>query len=144
MNPLAFRNRERMRTRGWAGEEPVEEFALFHGKLTFRSIREAMDSLAAGEDVAFALKIHGICACHIMRTNLVQQKIGMHLFSNLAVRRMTRGVEAMNVPDIAQSLDTGFSLGKVLKILHEAGLIEWYTVELGDVNNAISELKKKG
>jgi hypothetical protein len=32
----------------------------------------------------------------------------------------------------------------VLKILHEAGLIEWYTVELGDVNNAISELKKKG
>jgi hypothetical protein len=74
----------------------------------------------------------------------VQQKIGMHMFTNLAIRRMTRGVEVLNVPDIADSLSTNFSIGKVLKILHDSGLIEWYTVELSDVEQAISDLKSKG
>ena len=143
MNPLTYRNRERMRER-FRNHEDAEEFSNFHGQLTFSGIRDAMDSLNSGDEVGFAIKMNGICSTHLLRSNLVQQKIGMHLFTNLAIRRMTRGVEAMNVPDIAQSLDTGFSLGKVLKILHEAGLIEWYTVELDDVNNAISELKKKG
>lgn len=143
MNPLTFRNRERMRER-FRNHEDAEEFANFHGQLTFSGIKDAMDSLSSGDEVGFAIKMNGICSSHLMRSNLVQQKIGMHLFTNFAIRRMTRGVEAMNVPDIAQSLDTGFPFGKVLKILYEAGLIEWYTVETEDVYNAISELKKKG
>ena len=142
MNPLAFRIRERMRER-FHRQEDAEEFSKFHGNLTFGAIREAMDSLVNGEDATFALQIHGICATHIKRTELVQQKIGMHLFSNLATRRMTRDVEAMNVPDISQSLNTGFSLGKVLHILHKAGLIEWYSVEAEDVYQAISELRRE-
>jgi hypothetical protein len=77
-----------------------------------------------------------------MRTSITQQKIGMHLLSNLAVRRMTRGVEAVPVPDVAYQLSTGFSMGKVLQIMHDAGIIEWYTVEVGAVEKAIAELKK--
>jgi len=143
MNPLTFRHRERMRGR-FRDREDAEEISIFHGQLTFQAIREAMDSLKGQNAVGFALGINGICSSHIMRSNLLQQKIGMHLFTNLAIRRRTRGVEAMNVPDIADALSTSFSLGKVLKILYEAGLIEWYTVEKDDVHQTISDLKSRG
>ena len=140
MNPLTFRNRERMREL-FRSHEDAEEFANFHGQLTFGGIRDAMDSLNQGNETNFAIQINGICSSHVMRSNLVQQKIGMHLFTNLAIRRMTRGVEAMNVPDIGHALATSFSLGKVLKILHKAGLIEWYTVDVSDVYETISDLQ---
>ena len=143
MNPLTSRHRERMNER-YKGRDDAEEISRFHGQLTFQAIREAMDSLKNQNAVRFALGINGICSSHIMRSNLVQQKIGMHMFTNLAIRRMTRGVEVLNVPDIADSLSTNFSIGKVLKILHDSGLIEWYTVELSDVEQAISDLKSKG
>ena len=142
MNPLVSMHRDRMRERFRQHENP-DEFARFHGELTFGAIRKAMEGLNSGDQIKFAFMINGICSAHIMRSSIMQQKIGMHLFSNLAVRMMTRGVEAVNVPDIAQPLATGFGFGKVLEILYNAGLIEWYTVELDDVNNAISELKKK-
>jgi hypothetical protein len=142
MNPLAEAHRKRMRGRFRDAEDP-EEFAFFHGELTFKAIRDAMNALKNGEEVKFALFIHGLCAHHMMRTSITQQKIGMHLFSNLAVRRMMRGVEAIPVPDIAQELATGFSMGKVLQILYDAGLIEWYTVEVKEVEEAISILKNR-
>ena len=124
--------------------DDAEEFAFYHGELTFKAIRNAMNALNNGNEAQFALLVNGLCAHHMMRTSITQQKIGMHLLSNLAVRRMTRGVEAVPVPDVAYQLSTGFSMGKVLQIMHDAGLIEWYTVEVGAVEKAIAELKKSG
>ena len=54
---------------------------------------------------------------------------------------MTRGVEALPLPDIAQELDTGFGMSRVLSILHDAELIDWYTVEIEHVNNALKNIK---
>jgi|APSaa5957512493_1039668.scaffolds.fasta_scaffold14230_2 hypothetical protein len=143
MNPLAESHRRRMRDR-FRDADDAEEFAFYHGELTFKAIRNAMNALNNGNEAQFALLVNGLCAHHMMRTSITQQKIGMHLLSNLAVRRMTRGVEAVPVPDVAYQLSTGFSMGKVLQIMHDAGLIEWYTVEVGAVEKAIAELKKSG
>ena len=142
MNPLGVKHRNRLnqRFRG-VTEVDVEEFAFFHGELTFKILRDAMRALKSGEEIKFALIIHGLCANHIMRTSVNQRKIGMHLFSNLAVRRLTRGVTAIPVPDTAQELGTGFKMGPVLQILHDAGLIEWYTVGTKTVDDAISRMK---
>jgi len=144
INPIAFQNRERIsqRYREFAeGEEDIEEYANFHGKLTFSAIKDAIDSLNEFRYADFILKIQGICASHLMRTNMLQQKIGMHLFSNLAFRKISRGVEAIPVCDIAQELDTGFGLSRVLEILRKADLIDWYTVEIEHVNNALKNIK---
>ncbi len=140
MNPLAKSHRRRMRERFRDADE-AEEFAFYHGELTFKAIRDAMDALNGGREGQFALMINGLCSHHMMRTSITQQKIGMHLLSNLAVRRMTRGVEAVPVPDVAYQLATGFSMGKVLQIMHDAGLIEWYTVDVAVVEEAVAELK---
>ncbi len=140
MNPLGVQHRNRMNDR-YRGAKDAEEFAFFHGELTFKILRDAMRALKMGEEIKFALFIHGLCANHIMRTSVNQQKIGMHLFSNLAVRRLTRGVAAIPVPDISQDLGTGFKMGPVLQILHDAGLIEWYTVGTKTVDDAISRIK---
>jgi len=140
MNPLAKTHRRRMRDR-FRNADDAEEFAFYHGELTFKAIRDAMDALNDGREGQFALMINGICSHHMMRTSITQQKIGMHLLSNLAVRRMTRGVEAVPVPDVAYQLATGFSMGKVLQIMHDAGLIEWYTVDVAKVEEAVAELK---
>ena len=143
MNPLVSMHRGRMRER-FHDHEDAREFARFHGELTFGAIRQAIDALNSGDQVKFAFMINGICSSHLMRISIMQQKIGMHLFSNLAVRAMTRSVEAVNVPDIAQQLSTGFSFGKVLEILYNAGLIEWFTVEHSHVEQAISNMKTRG
>ncbi len=144
MSPLANRNRERMRERyreHGKNDKDAEEYAKFHGQLTFSIIKTAMDALKNDKYAEFILIIQGLCANHIMRTQLKQQKIGMHLFSNLAIRKLTRGVVAIPLPDIAQELSTGFGLSRVLSILHEAELIDWYTVNLEDVNNALTNIK---
>jgi len=109
--------------------------------LTFSIIKTAMEALKEDKYAEFILIIQGLCSNHIMRTQLSQQKIGMHLFSNLAIRRLTRGVEALPLPDIAQELDTGFGMSRVLSILYDAGLIDWYTVEIEHVNNALKNIK---
>tara|TARA_B100000575_G_scaffold41664_1_gene29203 strand:+ start:5430 stop:6548 length:1119 start_codon:yes stop_codon:yes gene_type:complete len=140
-NPLSMAHRRRMRGR-FRDADDAEEFAFFHGELTFKIIRDAMDALDNGEEAKFALIIHGLCSHHMMRTSITQQKIGMHLLSNLAVRKMSRGVVAVPVPDIAQQLATGFSMGKVMQIMHDAGLIEWYTVEVDIVEEALTKLNQ--
>ena len=145
MSPLANRNRERMRRQyrkhGKNEDKHPEEYAKYHGELTFSIIKTAMDSLKEDKYAEFILIIQGLCANHIMRTQLSQQKIGMHLFSNLAIRKLTRGVTAIPVPDIAQELSTGFGLSRVLSILHSAELIDWYTIDLEHVNNALTDIK---
>lgn len=146
MSPLAYRNRERMRERYREHGKDVtkrnaEEYARFHGQLTFSIIKTAMEALKKDKYAEFILIIQGLCANHIMRTQLSQQKIGMHLFSNLAIRKLTRGVDALPLPDIAQELDTGFGMSRVLSILYDAELIDWYTVEIEHVNNALKNIK---
>ena len=146
MSPLAHRNRERMRDRyrehgKEENKKNADEYAKFHGELTFSIIKTAMEALKEDKYAEFILIIQGLCSNHIMRTQLSQQKIGMHLFSNLAIRRLTRGVEALPLPDIAQELDTGFGMSRVLSILYDAGLIDWYTVEIEHVNNALKNIK---
>ena len=75
-----------------------------------------------------------------MRTVVTQQKIGLHLISNLAIRKQTRGVGAQNAPDIAYHLDTAFHLAKILHILQRSKLIDWYTVEKEIVDEACDSL----
>ena len=143
MSPLAYRNRERMRERyreHGKNEQDAEEYSKFHGQLTFSIIKTAMKALENDKYAEFILIIQGLCANHIMRTQLSQQKIGMHLFSNLAIRKLTRGVSAIPLPDIAQELSTGFGLSRVLSILHSAELIDWYTVDVEHVNNALTNI----
>lgn len=132
-NPLALLHRKRLKvlykSQAEWNEDVVEEISKFHGKLTMKLINRAMVSLSRGDIVDFALRIHGVCAFHVMRTVVTQQKIGLHLISNLAIRKQTRGVGAQNVPDIAYHLATAFHLAKVMHILQRSKLIDWYTVE---------------
>ena len=143
-NPIAVRYRERMRDIYGGMGDSAKEFKNFHGKLTFEMIRKATSELSKGNIANFLWQIHGICAGHVMREGgLIQQKIGLHLVTNLAIRKITRGVGCLPVPDLAYVLDTGFSLGSVLKILHDAGLIDWYTVDAERVSEAIAEIKSR-
>lgn len=144
VNPLVIRHRKMMvEEYGSKDPEDVDEYARYHGELTFSLIRKAIITLDQGNYSEFILMIHGLCAHHIMRTSLMQQKIGMHLVTNLAIRDMTRDVGALPVPDIAQDLKTGFSFGRVLSILYRSKIIEWYTVDADIVHNAISDLKSR-
>ena len=132
-NPLALKHYQRLqrlnKSQAEWNEDEVEEISKFHGKLTMKLINRAMASLSRGEIADFAIRIHGVCAFHVMRTVVTQQKIGLHLISNLAIRKQTRGVGAQNVPDIAYHLATAFHLAKILHILQRSKLIDWYTVE---------------
>ena len=112
-NPIAVRNRKRMREIYGTMGESAKEFKNFHGKLTFEMIRIATRDLSRGNIADFLFQIHGICAGHVMREGgLIQQKIGLHLVTNLAIRKITRGVGCIPIPDLAHVLETGFSLGR--------------------------------
>ena len=142
-NPIAVDHRKRMKD-GWDTMEEHGPFHEYHGSLTFEVIRKATADLSKGKISDFLWAVHGLCAYHVMREEgLIQHKIGLHLVTNLAIRRKTREVGCLPVPDIAKSLDTSFNLGPVLKILHDAGLIDWYTVDVKIVDSAIAELQNK-
>jgi hypothetical protein len=121
-------------------DEELEELSKSHGKITLECIKKAIIQLKRGRYAEFAVAMHGVCAYHIMRTSVIQQKIGLHLLTNLAIRKETRLVGAQNVPDIASSLATSFPLGKVLGILHKSKLIDWYTVDKDIVDEALKGL----
>lgn len=143
-NPIAVEYRKKMRVINRESGNQAKEFAEYHGTLTFKVIREAMGKLSRGKISDFLWEIHGICAGHILREEaLIQHKIGLHLVSNLATRKSSRGVGGIPVPDLAHAIDTGFSFGSVLKILHDAGLIDWYTVDAERVTEAIAEIKSR-
>jgi hypothetical protein len=143
-NPLALLHRKRLqekfRNYGDEGEWEPREIANFHGQLTMDLIQQAMVLLGQGKYVEFAIRIHGVCAAHVMRTVVTQQKIGLHLISNLAIRKQTRDVDAQNVPDIAYHLSTGFHLAKVLHILQRTKLIDWVAVDKEIVDKAREEI----
>jgi hypothetical protein len=127
------------------GDEDPGELANDHGKITLQILGEAIKGLR-GQDAdrfaRFAIKIHGLCAFHIVRTDTMQQKIGLHLFSNLVSKRTTRDVGGTNVPDIAKQLKTGFSLARVLSILADKNhkIIDWSTAEKETVDEIVNEL----
>jgi hypothetical protein len=143
-NPLALMHQTLMYAKRRGDDDPGE-LANNHGKITLQILGEAIKSLR-GKDpdrfARFAIKIHGLCAFHIVRTEIVQQKIGLHLFSNLVAKRTTRGVGGINVPDVAKQLKTGFSLARVLSIMADKNhkIIDWSTAEKEIVDEIVNEL----
>ena len=138
-NPLALLHKQQMNYL-YSRMTEAEEIRDFHGKLNMELIKRAMVKLGRGRTADFAISIHGLCAHHVMRTVALQQKIGLHLTSNLAIRRETRGVGAQNVPDIAGHLKTGFPLAKILHILNRSKVIDWYTIDKDVVDAEMSRL----
>jgi len=144
-NPFAVIHQKSLFAK-FRGVEDPEELSKEHGKLTLEVLGDALKCLRKRDDhdrfANFAIKIHGMCAFHIVRTDQIQQKIGLHLFSNLVARKMSRDVGGSNVPDIAKQLKTGFGLAKVLKILSDKNhkIIQWNAVEKEIVDNIVNDL----
>ena len=124
------------------GEEEPQELQKSYGKTILQKmLREQL--VRAGQSGKFGpliLFIHSVCSHHLMRSNVSQQKIGLHLISMLGMRLQLRNVGALNVPDLAASLKTSFKLGAVLKILRDSKLISWNFFELTTVNSEIKHL----
>jgi hypothetical protein len=143
-NPLALMHQSLMYAKRRGDEDPGE-LANDHGKITLQILGEAIKGLRGQDEdrfARFAIKIHGLCAFHIVRTDIMQQKIGLHLFSNLVAKRTTRDVGGTNVPDIAKQLKTGFSLARVLSIMADKNhkIIDWSTAEKETVDEIVNEL----
>ena len=94
----------------------------------------------SGDFGPLILFIHSVCSHYLMRGNVSQQKIGLHLISMLGMRLQLRNVGALNVPDLAATLRTSFPLGSVLKILRDSKLISWNYFELTNVNAEVERL----
>jgi len=144
-NPFAINHQKSLFAK-FSGVEDPEELSKFHGSLTLGVLGDALKSLRGDNPdrfANFAIKIHGMCAFHIVRTDIIQQKIGLHLFSNLVARKMSRDVGGSNVPDIAKNLKTGFGLAKVLNILADKNhkVIQWNSVEKEIVDKIVDGLK---
>jgi hypothetical protein len=143
-NPLALMHQSLMYAKRQGDEDPGE-LANDHGKITLQILGDAIKGLRGVDPdrfAHFAVKIHGLCAFHIVRTEIGQQKIGLHLFSNLVAKRMTREVGGTNVPDIAKQLKTEFSLARVLSILVDKDhkIIDWSTAEKEIVDKIVDEI----
>jgi hypothetical protein len=144
-NPFALRHQQLVYALRRADIDPGE-LAQDHGKITLQLLGKALKELKNIKDpdrfAKFVITIHGMCAYHIVRTNQHQQKIGLHLFSNLAARKISRGVNGSNVPDISKHLKTHFSLAKVLSIMadKEHKIIDWYSVEKETVDEIVKDL----
>lgn len=143
-NPLALMHQSVMYAKRKGDEDPGE-LANDHGKITLQILGEAIKGLRGHDQnrfAHFAIKIHGLCAFHIVRTDIVQQKIGLHLFSNLVAKRTTRDVGGTNVPDIAKQLKTGFSLARVLSVMMDKNhkIIDWVTAEKETVDEIVNEI----
>jgi len=141
VNSNVERVRERIRTlnlaRGGAGGggAPAENIL---GELCLRVISEALDELAKGNHVEFAMRMHGLTGYMAVRRQVVVQKVGMHLIASIFVRKETRGVGGLLVVDIANSLGTQFSIGKALKVLRSYGIISWSAIPVALVDTALA------
>lgn len=144
-NPFALRHQQLIYTMRRVDIDPGE-LAQDHGKITLQLFGKAIKALRKQDDpdrfAKFAITVHGMCAYHIVRSDQHHQKIGLHLFSNLVAKKMTRGVGGTNVPDIAKQLKTGFSLARVLSILADKDhkVIDWSTAEKETVDKIVNEL----
>jgi hypothetical protein len=119
---------------GGGGGPPAEDIL---GELCLEVINEALDELAKGNYIEFALRIHGLTGYMAVRRKSVVQKVGMHLIASIFVRKEIRGVGGLLAPDIANNLNTQFSIGKALKVMRKYGIISWSAVPVTTVNAAL-------
>ena len=139
-NPLALKMLETSHVM-YSTMSSAAEFADFHGTITMELLKRALVKLNQGNSVDFIIDLNGICALHCMQDTVTQQKIGLHLLTNLSLRKQLRGVDLVNVPDLASNLGTGFRFGKVLEILLNHKFITWKCVEQELVTETITRLK---
>ena len=129
INPLANRLRERVyerrRERGSAGEEIREVFGIS----LLEVVDIALGNLAAGNTAEFALVMHGVTSLLMVRSSLYVNKIGMHLFASLGVRRELRGVRYLSMPAMHGLIDSNFPIIRCLEVLDEHNITSVYAVE---------------
>lgn len=144
-NPLALNFRKQLHaTFGLVdGDENPEEIQKSHGKVVMEKLLKQQIVRGKSNHAGFLLFIHSLCAHHMMRGNVAQQKIGLHLVSMLGIRLDQRGVGGLNVPDLAHALNSGFQLGAVLRILRDSKLVEWSFVDHASVISEAKLLKSK-
>ena len=132
-NPLALGFRKMIYAKYGAmfGDEERSELSKEYGETILKKmLREQLVRASnSGNYATLLLFIHSACAHHLMRGNVAQQKIGLHLISMLGMRMELRGVGALNVPDAADSLRSSFTFGAVLKILRDSKVISWSYVD---------------
>ena len=144
-NPLALTFRKQLHaTFGLvSGDEKPEEIQKSHGKVVMEKLLKQQIIRGKSDHAKFLLFIHSLCAHHLMRGNVAQQKIGLHLVSMLGIRLEQRSVGGLNVPDIAHAIDSNFPLGVVLRILRDSKLVEWSFVDHASVVTEAKLLKSK-
>ena len=108
--------------------DDIAEFANYHGKITMTLLKRALVKLNQGKAADFILEVNGICALHCMQDTVTQQKIGLHLLTNLALRKQLRGVDLVNVPDLASKDHEK----KILNVVNAS--IKEANIELSDID----------
>lgn len=143
-NPLALGFRKMLYgTFGMTfGEEEPQEIQKSYGRTILQKmLREQIGRASrSGNYAPLVLFIHSVCSHHLMRSNVAQQKIGLHLISMLGMRLQMRGVGALNVPDLAASLRSSFTMGPVMKILRDSKLAVWSFADIEAVRAEVKDL----
>jgi len=140
INPDIERVRNHIRTRnqlrgGGAGEPRADILGI----LCLEVINHALERLSIGDISEFAFTMHGLAGYMAIRRDPNVQKIGMHLFSSILIRKEIRGVGGLLVCDIANSLTTRFSIGKALEVLRNNGIISWGRVNKSFVDTVLRD-----
>ena len=117
-----------------------DRFQDIYGQLTLSAFSYYIDLLSKGDYVGFVMGIHGMCANLVDRSDALEMNTGMRLFSNLGIKRALRGLEMVNVPDLANALKAKFPLSKALPLLAENNLIRWVTIDRSEVVSACGTL----
>ena len=129
INPLASRLRERVyerrRERGSEGEEIREVFGIS----LLEVVDRALEILSSGNVAEFALVMHGITSLLMIRSSLYVNKIGMHLFASLGVRREFREVRYLSIPAMHALIDSNFPIIRCLEVLNEHKITSVYAVQ---------------
>lgn len=125
------------------GDEKPEEIQKSHGEIVLEKLLAQQIVRGRKDHASFILFIHGMCAHHIMRGNVAQQKIGLHLVSMLGSRLNQRGVGGLNVPDLADTLDSSYRFGLVLRILRDSKLVDWSFVDHAVVTTEAAALRSR-
>jgi hypothetical protein len=134
-NPLAIKHQLLLRHL-FQTKYSKKTFQDIYGQLTLSAFSYYIDLLSKGDYVGFVMGIHGMCANLVDRSDALEMNTGMRLFSNLGIKRALRGLEMVNVPDLANVLKAKFPLSKVLPLLAKNNLIRWVTIDRSEVVSA--------
>jgi len=134
-NPLAIKHQLLLRHL-FQTKYSKKTFQDIYGQLTLSAFSYYIDLLSKGDYVGFVMGIHGMCANLVDRSDALEMNTGMRLFSNLGIKRALRGLEMVNVPDLANVLKANFPLSKVLPLLAKNNLIRWVTIDRSEVVSA--------